>query len=47
MSTPDELLTFLDDLPAAGSTAATPDAWRVLVVDDDPDVHESTRYALR
>ncbi|MDD3676994.1 MAG: response regulator receiver protein, partial [Thauera propionica] len=44
----DDLLDFLDDAP--GSTPAPRNGrppWKVLVVDDDPDVHESTAFALR
>ncbi|MDI3490591.1 MAG: hypothetical protein PWP11_1868 [Thauera sp.] len=44
----DDLLDFLDDAP--GATPAPRNGrppWKVLVVDDDPDVHESTAFALR
>lgn len=45
----EELLEFVD---AAPSVTASPgevwrEPWRILVVDDDPDVHESTAYGLR
>ncbi len=47
MSAADEQLVFLDDeLPAAGLPAGRR-PWILLVVDDDIDVHEATRYALR
>ena len=46
-----DLLQFVDDLPSApaapDASAAVPRPWRVLVVDDDADVHEATRFALR
>lgn len=53
MST-DALIPFIDEeTPQEGSTS-TPAApkpvrqpWRILIVDDDSDVHESTAYALR
>ncbi len=48
----DDLLQFVDETPpaaplAAPASGALPRPWRVLVVDDDADVHEATRYALR
>ena len=45
----DDLLEFIDTPSAAESSAgaAMPEAWRIVVVDDDPDVHESTSYGLR
>ncbi len=45
----DDLLEFMDAEPESSALAVgdTPDAWRILVVDDDPDVHESTAYGLR
>ncbi|MCB1887656.1 MAG: EAL domain-containing protein [Rhodocyclaceae bacterium] len=47
MPAADEPLVFLDDaLPKAESPVGRP-PWRLLVVDDDIDVHEATRYALR
>ncbi|MCC9621527.1 EAL domain-containing protein [Thalassospira sp. MA62] len=33
--------------PPAHSGVAAPDCWRVLVVDDDKDVHEATAFALK
>mgnify|MGYP003850927001 CR=1 FL=1 len=41
----DSLLIVHDDTHGAPRESTTP--WRVLVVDDDEDVHESTRFALR
>ena len=45
----EDLLEFADAGPAAllrpGDTRRQP--WRILVVDDDHDVHESTVYGLR
>ena len=36
----EDLLEFLDAAPAAVPGAALPEPWRILIVDDDPDVHE-------
>ena len=48
MSRADDLLSFMDDEPEPIGPALSARApWRVLVVDDDPDVHQSTIYALR
>ena len=47
MVLPDEPLTFLDDeesVPGAEARLVPP--WHILVVDDDEDVHETTRFAL-
>ncbi|WP_374510735.1 EAL domain-containing protein [Niveibacterium sp.] len=47
---PDDELEFIDDEPDAGGAAgheAPRKAWRVLIVDDDPDVHSTTVLALR
>lgn len=44
----EELLQFIDEpsgAPDAGAPAPGP--WRLLVVDDDADVHESTAFGLR
>lgn len=46
-----ELFTFVGETPLAqGAHQALgqrpPLSWRILVVDDDPDVHQATRYAL-
>lgn len=43
----DDLLEFTDAEPAELSAGDKLDPWRILVVDDDPDVHESTAYGLR
>jgi two-component system, NtrC family, response regulator HydG len=40
----DDIIILLDDEPEDISTALTP--WTVMVVDDDPSVHDGTRYAL-
>jgi diguanylate cyclase (GGDEF)-like protein len=54
MPNSDDLLQFIDDIPepppagsalSAGPLGAAP--WRILVVDDDDDVHESSAFALR
>ncbi len=46
----DDSLTFLEETTSSykevGETAAK-EAWRVLIVDDDADVHTSTTFALR
>jgi len=47
MTETDDLIPLLADAvpPLAGAEAARP--WRILLVDDDADVHESTAFALR
>lgn len=45
MSNPDDLLTFIDDAAPPDVSAERP-AWRILVVDDDRQVHAATRFAL-
>ncbi|NNM71865.1 ATP-binding response regulator [Enterovirga aerilata] len=45
MSDADELISFLDDAEPASSAEPMP-AWKVAVIDDDPAVHEGTRFAL-
>ena len=42
----DELVEFLDDESPAPS-AFSPDCWKVLVVDDDAEVHQATEFALQ
>lgn len=42
----EDLLEFIDGAPPAAATAPR-EPWQILVVDDDPDVHESTAYGLR
>jgi CheY-like chemotaxis protein len=37
---------FPDDAPAAVQTAAETAAWPLLIVDDEPDIHDVTRLAL-
>ena len=39
-------LVFLDDSEDGAGDAADLQPWRVLVVDDDQDVHEATRFGL-
>lgn len=44
----DDLMPLLDELPA-GTAAAGPGGlagWPILVIDDDPEVHSATRFAL-
>ncbi|GGX86480.1 EAL domain-containing protein [Massilia dura] len=42
---PQDDLVFLDESPAQPGTAAR-GAWRVMIVDDDEDVHSTTTFAL-
>ena len=44
MSDDDQLLLLEDDDAPAPHA---PPPWRVLVIDDDHEVHEATRFALR
>jgi signal transduction histidine kinase len=44
MSMGDDLITVLPDEPAAAEHAGA--RWKVAVIDDDPAVHDGTRYAL-
>ena len=41
----DEPLVFVDEAERPGDAAAA--SWRILIVDDEPDVHEVTLLALR
>lgn len=43
----DELVRFRDDDEAPAQPGATPRYWRILIVDDDEDVHRATAFALR
>ena len=45
MYTDDDLVPILED-ELAGGTASSGPVWRILIVDDDEEVHASTRYAL-
>jgi diguanylate cyclase (GGDEF)-like protein len=45
MHTDDDLVPILEDEHASRAEDTTP-AWRILIVDDDEEVHASTRYAL-
>lgn len=40
----DDLLAIIEDTPPSQETDEF--AWRILIVDDDPEVHASTRFAL-
>ena len=42
----DDLIHLIDDSAAAPAEAPQPAAWKVAVIDDDPAVHEGTRFAL-
>lgn len=39
-------LVFIEDEPIPEKCQAEDSRWRILVVDDDPDVHEATEFAL-
>jgi len=41
----DDIIAFPEDDPPDDATVAR--TWKVLVVDDDPDVHDATAFALR
>ena len=45
MSEADELISFLEDAEPASSGELMP-PWKIAVIDDDPAVHEGTRFAL-
>ncbi len=42
----DDALAFIDE-PADQEPSASAEPWRILIVDDEADVHEATRLALR
>lgn len=44
--TSDELVFLDDDSPATDTMSANQPYWRILIVDDDNDVHEATEFAL-
>ena len=49
MTDENDILRFEDEVPASGEAAASGEAlpaWTVAVIDDDPAVHEGTRFAL-
>ena len=46
MAPPSDELVFLEEDAAPLESGSTACPWRILVVDDDPDVHEATRFAL-
>ncbi len=40
-------LVFLDEFPpTGGATTSQPKVWRVMIIDDDEDVHSATTFAL-
>ncbi|MBB5018211.1 diguanylate cyclase (GGDEF)-like protein [Chitinivorax tropicus] len=47
MSQDDELLHFVDELDVQVEVADRKNAWQVLIVDDDKEVHHVTTFALR
>lgn len=43
----DDLLIFVDDaLPFSGAASPVRPKWKIAVIDDDPSVHDGTRFAL-
>ncbi len=46
MNGQEELVSFVEDT-LSPTIAGDQSAWRVIIADDDPDVHDSTLYALR
>src|SRR5262245_24154154 len=42
----DDLIKVIDDTAAPPADELAPAAWKVAVIDDDPAVHEGTRFAL-
>jgi adenylate cyclase len=42
----DDLVEFLDEEPTSEETAPRSDCWKLLVVDDEPEVHKVTELAL-
>lgn len=46
MTSDDEIL-FKDEVPTSGVTTDSSDAWKILVVDDEADVHSVTEYMLK
>lgn len=47
MNAQDELFSFVDDGAKASTTPKNQPGWRILIADDDVDVHDSTVFALR
>ena len=47
MNTSDDLMTFVDDDVNIVKMANHLPGWRILIADDDEDVHDSTVFALR
>ena len=43
----DDVITVIEDDAADASWPAGANPWRILVVDDEPDVHEATAFAMR
>jgi len=46
MSSDNDVLQFDETPPLHGAPVAARQPWRVLIVDDDPDVHDTTQLAL-
>ncbi|WKJ88617.1 EAL domain-containing protein [Methylomonas montana] len=47
MNTQDELFSFADDDAISSTSSQNHSNWRILIADDDDDVHDSTVFALR
>jgi diguanylate cyclase len=46
ISTSEDELIFLDELDSDTVTPKAPPTWRIMIIDDDPDVHSATTFAL-
>src|ERR1700759_1563433 len=46
MAEDDDLIEFAAEDPASDAPAVAAKTWKVAVIDDDPAVHEGTRFAL-
>ena len=43
----EDLLEFIDDVDVPAPPAEVGDPWRILIVDDDEEIHRATTFALR
>src|SRR5579884_2763088 len=46
MAEDDDLIEFAAEDPASDAPAVAAKTWKVAIIDDDPAVHEGTRFAL-
>ncbi|WP_287365040.1 hypothetical protein [Thauera sp.] len=46
-SAEDELIAIDEDIAPSPTGTEAPEPWKVLIVDDDEDVHRATELALR